>query len=104
MPKNFENDLATFVAQSIVDDVVTSANKFLTDPEKEARLKDQLCIRCHYSPRVGGQAITTVACLSCEKDVVSSSTNCDWMCLECAQKHRACRHCSADIHLVPTKE
>lgn len=75
------------------------AKKLISDPEKDQRLKDQLCVSCKYTARVGGSMVTHSECAICSKDMVFSSTAVDFLCQECAKKNYLCKCCGADIAL-----
>ena len=68
------------------------------DPEKEKRLKQQLCNICYYGSRVGGAMITSKACESCGKEQTFSNTNTDILCQECAKNMGVCKHCGSDMN------
>ena len=78
--------------------------KITNDVDSEKRLENRYCLACHYFDRIGGAAMTTRSCMSCGVDVVYGSTNTDALCMECAVKHKLCKHCGGDIDLKVQEE
>jgi len=90
---------ATFMSARRVDDLFKLAKKLEQDPERERRIAEQRCKACFYFVGMGGAAMTTQPCMSCQLDVTYGSTNTSVMCLPCAQVGRMCRHCGGDIDM-----
>jgi hypothetical protein len=74
-----------------------SFRKLLEDPDKEKRLADQECVICYYSGKIGGAAMTDSHCGICDTTMHFGSTNVDRLCTVCAEKHKLCKHCGADM-------
>lgn len=72
--------------------------KYFSDPDKNKRILEQECILCYYDSRIGGAAMTDSNCLLCEKIMHFGSTCVDNLCQPCAEKHKLCKHCGADIN------
>ena len=70
--------------------------RIIDDPEKDARREAQQCVCCHYGGRIGGSMMTRQQCGMCDEVMRFGSTCADVLCLECARRHRLCRHCGAD--------
>ena len=72
----------------------------LNDVNKKERIEKQECIYCFYlDSRVGGSCMTTSYCGICNKTLHSGNTNTDALCIDCAKKHKLCKHCGGDINL-----
>lgn len=71
--------------------------RVLDDPERDARREAQQCVCCHYGGRIGGAMMTRQQCALCDEVMRFGSTSVDVLCLECARRHRLCRHCGADV-------
>lgn len=78
---------------------IDGVNKCANDIYKELRVIAQECQRCYYITKVGGASMTTVLCGICEKEMMFGSTCTDTVCLDCAKKHRLCKHCGGDIDM-----
>jgi hypothetical protein len=80
---------------------IQQAEEATKDARKSERMKRHECKVCFYlyPDRIGGSAITTQPCACCEVEMDFCNTNTDKLCLACAQKHKLCRHCMADIEL-----
>lgn len=86
---------------------VTSSNRHhlahmqrvLTDPDKAARLAQQVCQACAYQGRIGGAACSFRECAFCTKTLSSGNTCVDVLCIPCAQERDLCVRCGGDIHL-----
>ena len=79
---------------------IEHARKLVEDPDRNKRFEKMECIPCYYGSRVGGSAITHSPCGTCGKELRFSNTCVDVLCRDCAEKHKACKHCGADIHLL----
>ena len=86
-------------------DIIKCAMAFLTDHDKAGRKKKLECKACYYmrTSRIGGAAMTQVACGICDKVIMYGSTNTDAMCRECAEKYQLCVYCGADQELRPRR-
>ena len=73
------------------------------DARKDERIEAQHCRVCHYLGGIGGQAMTHCNCKICDKDMCFGSTNVDDLCIDCAKKHRLCKHCGCDMELKRRK-
>lgn len=69
------------------------------DRDKKYRLEDQECVVCYNNPKIGGAAVSSRQCGMCDKYVTSGNTAADVLCMDCAKKHKLCKHCGADINL-----
>ena len=73
------------------------------DARRDERIQAQHCRVCHYLGGIGGQAMTHCNCKICDKDMCFGSTNVDDLCIDCAKKHRLCKHCGCDMELKRRK-
>jgi len=69
----------------------------VNDVRKTGRQNKQECQVCFYSMKVGGAAMTSSKCGICQTILSFGSTNVDRVCMNCATKHRLCKHCGGDI-------
>jgi len=78
-----------------VNEIVAGLLGYYADPNKKARLAAALCKYCFYvhTSRIGGAAITTRKCDSCDGEMMFGSTCTDPLCLKCALELRHCKHC-----------
>jgi hypothetical protein len=90
---------ATERSKDILGHILERAKTLQTDTEKQERLKQQECVVCYYSQKVGGSAMTNSSCKNCEKEMLFASTYTDELCIECAIGESLCKHCGADIEL-----
>lgn len=84
---------------SVRSDYVDKCQRIINDTNRESRLKDQLCVVCYESDKIGGCAITRKPCDACQTPVTYSSTYTDMLCHLCAKNHKLCKHCGGDIQL-----
>jgi predicted nucleic acid-binding protein len=108
-PRSFSpGDLrfATHVASGQVADAIQAVQDMTNDAQKDERLAKHFCKACFYLRRrtLAGQAFTHQPCACCLEEQTYSSTNTDALCLACAQEHKLCKHCSADIELDSARE
>ena len=75
------------------------AKELKEDPRKKERMQANECKVCFYGSRIGGASMTNRECMSCGKDELYASTATDVLCMDCAKKHKLCKHCGADIEL-----
>lgn len=75
-----------------------SYQKLLTDPDKIKRISEQECVICYYGSKIGGAAMTNSNCGLCDTVMRFGSTCVDKLCKDCADKHKLCKHCGADIN------
>lgn len=94
---NFTN--GTHSSLSHVNHYLKMAEKLTNDPDRERRMERYTCVSCFYIPRMGGAAVTFQPCACCGQKQGYGSTNTDALCLECAKKHKLCKHCMGDIDL-----
>lgn len=81
-----------------MENTISLAEKFKTDPDKKERHKKQECPVCFYiNSRMGGAMMTTVVCATCDEVMRFSNTSTDILCLKCAKRTGLCRHCGADV-------
>jgi hypothetical protein len=86
------------MAKQRIKSTIALAEKITKDDEKKERKAEQLCKACHYFSRIAGQAFTDQACGCCGEMQTYSSTSTDVLCMPCAQKHDACKHCGGDLN------
>lgn len=93
--------MATSRGKRHVNDVLSSAKRLSTDEDRAERIKQSLCPCCFYlnKVRIGGAAMTTRECASCDKEMLFSSTATNLLCLPCASENKLCMRCGADIEL-----
>ena len=89
----------TYRAKDYYNSWIELANKATSDTDKAERLKRHECKACFYGGRIGGATITTRPCMCCGKEEHYGSTNTDVLCLDCAKKHKLCKHCGGDIEM-----
>lgn len=80
-----------------ITSIIKHADEIKNDPEKEERLKHQFCVTCFYRVSIAGQRFTSTKCVSCNNDMIFSSTNVDKICSDCSKKYNACKKCMATI-------
>lgn len=86
-------------------DFLKRAEALGSDSRAGERAEEGLCRVCFYlSARLGGAAMTTRACGMCGTDSVFGSTYTDALCRDCAELHKLCRHCGADLELDQGRE
>ena len=94
---------ATYHAKARETKWIELSNAIVQDTYKTERLNRHECKTCFYSTkflgRIGGAAITFRPCMSCGKSEYYPSTITDVLCLECAKKHKLCKHCGGDIKM-----
>lgn len=71
--------------------------RVIDDADRDRRLELQVCVRCHYTPRVAGAAITIEPCALCGIDQTYASTSTALLCAPCAATNDLCRHCGGDM-------
>lgn len=90
----------TEMSKSRVEEVIKQAELLIDDPQRKERKEKQLCKCCFYaSARIGGAAMTTRPCMSCEKEQMYGSTATDVLCMVCAKEGELCKQCGADVDL-----
>lgn len=96
----------TGIASRQAADAIKAAQDAVNDAQKEERLAAQQCKGCFYLRRrvLAAQAFTDQPCACCLVVQRYSSSNTDALCMSCAQEHRLCKHCSADIDLDTTRQ
>lgn len=84
-----------------MDFSVARAMNYLTDPDKQKRLKEGYCPCCYYSGgKMAGQAFTQWNCRACLKTQPEwPNTATPLVCKKCSEKHKICVECGADIFL-----
>lgn len=86
---------------------IRSAKEFVeaveTDPNKEQRFKNLLCVVCYNTTQICGQGFTAATCQSCESSFMWPNTCVPKLCTQCAQNLDACQKCGADINLEKRK-
>lgn len=86
-------------AKDMIRHVRKLYEKYTNDPYKQERIEASECIVCFKSDRIGGAAMTNIPCGLCVKVMGFSSTNVDYICIDCARKNNLCKHCGADMEL-----
>ena len=78
-----------------IDKITVAVIRYHEDGDRKARLQRGLCKSCFYvrTSRVGGTAMTNRVCDMCGIVMNFSNTCTDCFCLECAVKHKYCKHC-----------
>ncbi len=84
--------------------LLTLAQRITEDAQKATRLSNQRCSLCHYTPSIGGRAMTKRPCMSCLETQSYTSTATDLLCLVCAKAHGLCRTCGGDIELSTARK
>lgn len=82
--------------KELIDKNTAKLIEYYSDPRKAHRTKEaHLCKCCYYydTARIGGNAITTVGCGNCGKEISFANTCTDLLCDECAAELKACKHC-----------
>lgn len=90
---------ANYYALETIKYTVERAERYKSDPCKQARLQASECIVCYRAGRIGCAAITQVDCGICGVEMSFPSTNVDVVCFHCALNNNLCKHCGADIEL-----
>ena len=91
---------ASFRSNSRVQNLLNIANEIAKDLRASERTLKNECKSCfYYVAKIGGSAITHKECMCCGIDQMYGSTCTDVLCLECAKKHKLCRHCGGDINM-----
>ncbi len=92
---------ATVQGKQYTEQALLSAKKLSTDEERTERLNECLCLSCFYLRRVriGGAAMTSKECATCDTVMQFSSTATDMLCPPCAKENALCKRCGADIEL-----
>jgi hypothetical protein len=88
---------ASFISLKRVDKTLELAKTLAEDSEHTQRLAAQLCMACHYFPRMAGQAFTDQPCACCHALQTYSTTDTDALCLPCAKEGSLCKHCGGDL-------
>ena len=78
---------------------VERCNQIVFDTKKQERHLKQECQLCFYNSKIGGAAMSHVNCRLCDKEMSFGSTCTDELCIDCAKKHKLCKHCAGDIDL-----
>lgn len=91
-------------AQARIADLKRLSDAIQADSEADQRRARQLCKACYYFTGLGGAAITTQPCMSCQVDQTYGSTNTDALCMPCAQAGSLCKHCGADVDLKARRQ
>ena len=91
-------------ATSISAHALKNATAIVNDVKHDERVKAQECRRCFYYSKLGGQAITSSNCSICNTELIHGNTNIDELCMDCAKKHKLCKHCCADMELKQRRE
>lgn len=77
---------------------VRELKEIVNDEFQDKRLVEQLCKFCYYSEGyLTLQAFTFSSCGFCEAELMSSNSDIDCMCINCAKEKNLCVHCAADM-------
>lgn len=87
----------TGMQKRIIQEATERITNYQTDPEKEQRLKEQLCIFCYYTSEMVCNAFTKAECSMCQQQRMFSNSSVDVLCDKCAKSFKLCVHCGADI-------
>lgn len=90
---------ATSVSKNRISELFLLVDEIKTDARKLERMSKHECKACFYFSRIGGQAITERGCMCCGMEQTYGSTSTDVLCLECAKKHKLCKHCGGDVNM-----
>lgn len=72
--------------------------KFKEDKRKTERKTTYMCKFCTYiEAQIGCSAITFSKCNICGSEIYNPSTNIDYCCLNCAEKHNVCVFCGGNM-------
>lgn len=88
-------------SRNIYLDEIKKLEEAKKDSRKKERLEKHECKTCFYiiSSRIGAAVCTTRPCAICETEMDFCNSNTDCLCVDCARKHKLCKHCMADIEL-----
>lgn len=91
----------SFSNKEQIDFSVARAIRYLVDPERMKRLTQRLCVKCFYQgSSMAGQAMTRWNCRVCLKDqMMWPNTATPLACKSCADDHKICTDCGADLYL-----
>lgn len=90
---------ATYRSKTIAERYIEKVNNYNNDPNKNERLKYHYCKTCFYIlDHIGGAMVITEKCKICKKEIIFGSTNTDFLCFDCAKKHKLCAHCCGTIN------
>lgn len=92
-----EIEKGTMYKADKIKSILKLADQVTNDPQKESRMKQQLCVTCYYRIQIAGQRFTYRDCNICETKMEFSSTAVDKICQKCAINHSICKKCMAEI-------
>lgn len=71
----------------------------ISDPDKVARINEQLCVICYYLPKISGQAFSETNCHACNVGMTFANTDVNHYCDRCSEADFICKKCGADLNL-----
>jgi len=89
------------IAKARIKSTLLNARLLCEDPDKDARIDNQICKCCHYimAGGVSMQAFTNRDCEECEVEMMFPTSDTHKYCLSCAKKEKLCKRCGADINV-----
>lgn len=92
-------EIKTYFNNRRVEKIRKKIDNFDKDPQKSKRLEKHICKTCMY---IKNDSITLSAfhhsnCGICNKEIVSSNSDIDCLCEDCARENNLCKHCGAII-------
>ncbi len=93
-------NLISSYASEKVRQAASRAVIIASDGEREIRLEQHLCLKCHYyGGGFAGQAFTDWSCKLCGKLSSHPNTAVPKLCSECADAYDLCSSCCGDIDM-----
>jgi len=95
-------DLQNHWARKLVRDEQRHLDSVRLDPHAAIRRSEFECAVCFYLRRGGmivGHGFTRFECAACHQESEHPNTGVPRLCLKCAQEHKVCRRCGADVEL-----
>jgi len=80
--------------------IESKVDNYNNDYDLLDRRDEQVCKYCNYIIlpfAVGFRAFTQTNCLSCGKEMYFPSSVSDILCIDCARKYDACKHCGGEM-------
>lgn len=92
---------ATHRAKDQIKQFQVQLERWILDPDRDARRAAGACVVCYYGRgRVGGAAMTTANCRVCNVKMQFGSTAVDGLCQSCARRLNLCKQCGSDRELL----
>jgi hypothetical protein len=89
----------------LVKQTIELAKNLQEDPDKRKRLVAKECIVCYYKSRgMHTNSCVSTNCKSCNKKMQFGNSDIDEICIDCAAKHKLCKHCGADFEYKERKK